>query len=293
MLQFRSPFGRAVPTFLVLVSFCSVPSLCQDSSTELPLNGRVVPAAVEPAPFSATSSRRDPAYTVEFRAADTLQQQDRLLFANAESSIAELARSAGLNYSENGWSYREIACPSFTNHVFLQFIRNNGQGDVSVFSASIPRNGAGKIRIIPILKRSYSLFSPAPINAMTISAFNHIRTEEGQTANEDWLGNALCYAALAGAHPQILAGDSWPDPQNPVPSLTAALKIQFNSKDREQVTFDDVAARPHAMEWTMTFSRDGKLIKATHKPVTMVHAQAVPNELTGARSRQIPNPGNN
>ena len=71
---------------------------------------------------------------------------------------------------------------------------------MSVFSASVPRNGAGRVRIVPILKRGYSLFSPAPINALTISAFNHIRAEEGEAANSDWLGNALCYAALAGSH---------------------------------------------------------------------------------------------
>ena len=74
---------------------------------------------------------------------------------------------------------QKIACPRLTNHLFVQFTRNNGNGDVSIFSASIPRNGMGRIRIVPILKRSYSLFSPAPINSMTISAFNHIRSEEG------------------------------------------------------------------------------------------------------------------
>jgi hypothetical protein len=288
MLRFRIPSGRAVPIFLALLSCCSIPSLGQESSGDFPANGKIVPAPVEPAPFSTKSARREPNYTVELRAADTLPEQDRLLIENAESSIAELAKSAGLEFSENGWNYNQIACPSFKNHVFLQFTRKNGSGDVSVFSASIPRNGVGRTRIIPILKRSYSLFSPAPINAITISAFNHIRTEEGQTANDHWLGNALCYAALAGAHPRILAADSWPVPQKPVPSLTAALDVQFNEKGREVISFDDMAARPHAMEWTMTFTRDGKLIKATHLPVEMLHAQPVPEISAAENTRQVP-----
>jgi len=225
---------------------------------------------------------------VKFENADGLSSQDRLLVENAESSIAELARSAGLAYSVSGWTYHEIACPSLANHLFLQASRDNGRGDVSVFSASIPRNGAGKVRIVPILRRSYSLFSPAPINAMTISVFNHIRAEEGQSANEDWLGNALCYAALAGARPTIQPVDSWPTLQNPLPSLTAALDVQFNFKGQEIISFDDAAARPHPMEWTMTFTREGKLIKATHKPASMVRALPVSETPASLKTLQIP-----
>ena len=169
---------------------------------------RVVPEPVEPSPFAATATRQKPLFTVAFRSADELSQQDRLLIANAESSIAERAGFAGLEYQQSNWAYRQIVCPSFPNHVFLQYTRNNGGGDVSVFSVSIPRNGEGRVRIIPILKRSYSLFSPAPVNALTISAFNHIRAEEGESANSDWLGNALCYAALAGSQAEVISPEA-------------------------------------------------------------------------------------
>ena len=288
MLWTRTAVARALPILFALVSCCSGAARCQDSSSEFSNRVRDVPSPVEPAPFATTRVRRDPEYRVEFKNADQLPPRDRLLVANAESTITELARSAGLEYSSTGWNYREIACPSFDNHVFLQFSRDNGRGDVSLFSASIPRNGMGRVRIVPILKRSYSLFSPAPINAMTISAFNHIRVEEGQAANEDWLGNALCYAALAGAQPLILKSDSWPVPHNPAPSLTAALDVQLNGKGQEVVSFDDAAARPHAMEWTMTFTRDGKLIKATHKTAGMLRAEPVPETSAVVKSRKVP-----
>ena len=288
MLWFRDSFGRAAVVLLALVSGWTLAAHSQDSPSEFPGKKRIVPAPVEPAPFAVNRAHRDPAYSVKFDDAGQLPASDRLVVANAESTITELARSAGFEYSESGWNYREITCPTFSNHVFLQFSRNNGRGDVSMFSASIPRNGMGKIRIIPILKRSYSLFSPAPINAMTISAFNHMRTEEGQAANEDWLGNALCYAALAGAQPQILTTDSWPTTQSAAPSLTAVLDVQFNAKGQEVISFDDAAARPRAMEWTMTFTRDGKLIKATHKAAGMLRAQPVPETSAVAKSQPIP-----
>lgn len=287
MFCFRTLTGRALPIFLALL--CSATfSRSQDFPSDTSNKVRTVPAPSEPAPFGTARNLPLPIYSVKFESADQLPPQDRLVIANAESTIGELARSAGMEYTENQWNYREISCPSFANHVFLQFSRENGRGDVSVFSASIPRNGVGKMRLIPILKRSYSLFSPAPINALTISAFNHIRTEEGQSANNDWLGNALCYAALAGSHPQIASSDAWPSLKSPVPPLTAALDVQFNNKGQEVISFDDLAAPAHPMEWTMTFTREGKLIKATHKPAGTLQALPVPEKSSLAKSRQVP-----
>lgn len=288
MLWFRSLPRRAVATLVALVSLSPSLVFSQDSANESSNKVRIVPAPVEAAPFSPTGVRRDTVYRVELLNGEHLPQQDRLLVANSESSIAELARSSGLDYSDASWSNSKIACPSFANHLFLQFSRDSGRGDVSVFSASIPRNGMGKIRVIPILKRSYSLFSPAPVNAMTISAFNHIRAEEGQAANDDWLGNALCYAALAGARPEVRSADSWPTRESRIPALTATLNVQVGAGGKEVITFDDAAARPQAMEWTMTFTRAGKLIKASHKPAGVLRAHPVPNASATIRSWRVP-----
>ena len=259
----------------LLAAACAFPSIltAQDPAFR---HERVVPQPVAPAPFPARSVRQKPVYTVELRSADELTEQDRLLVANSESSIAEHAGFVGLEYGgQSNWSYRQIVCPSLPNHLFLTYMRNNGTGDVTMFSASIPRNGKGRVRIVPILKRGYSLFSPAPINALTISAFNHIRTEEGESANSDWLGNALCYAALAGSAPRIRPADAEPAVHKPITALTAAMDIEMQGHGTEVVRFDDAAALPHPMEWSMTFTRNGKLIKATHRPASVMTARAV------------------
>jgi hypothetical protein len=268
----------------MLLAVGGVPGLHGQASA----HERVVPEAVEPKPFPTVAARQTPVYTVEFRSADEISAQDRLLIADAESSITEHTGFLGLDYQQAGWAYRQIVCPSFPNHLFLQYTRNNGKGDVSVFSASIPRNGEGRVRIVPILKRSYSLFSPAPINALTISAFNHIRVEEGEAANSDWLGNALCYAALAGARPQILPPDATPAVHKPIPALTAALDVQTTAKGEEVIRFDDAAAQPRAMEWTMTFMRSGKLVKATHRAAPMFTATEVPQKSAVISTRPVP-----
>jgi hypothetical protein len=107
-----------------------------------------------------------------------MTEKDRLQAADAEASIGEHVHMwAWSSTRANGVTSRWCA-RSFRNHIFLRFTRNNGIGDVSMFTASVPLDGEGRVRIIPIQMRGYSLWSPAPINALTISAFNHIRAEE-------------------------------------------------------------------------------------------------------------------
>lgn len=249
---------------------------------------RIVPPSAEPAPFPVAPAGVRPVYTIELRSADELNAKDKLLIADSESSIAEHAGFAGLEYGPSNWAFRQIVCPTFPNHLFLQYTRNNGTGDITMFSVSIPRNGEGRVRIVPILKRGYSLFSPAPVNALTIAAFNHIRAEEGESANTDWLGNALCYAALAGSVPRILPPDASPAPHKPIAALNATMNIQMQGRGMEVLRFDDAAARPRAMEWTMTFNRSGKLIKATHHPASLLTVETVSEKSAVISSHPVP-----
>jgi hypothetical protein len=209
---------------------------------------------------------------LEFRNDDQVTRQDRDLAAGAESSIGERAGIEGLEFNQGKWSYRQIVCSALPNHLFLQFTRNQGIGDVSLFTASIPRAVPGQVRIIPIQRRGYSLFSPAPINALTISAFNHIRGEEQPAKSPAWLATGLCYAALAGAHPQI--GPSEVSDVRKLPDApTGSLVIPLHGG--AIVRFKDVAAAPRPMEWTMTFNGSGKLLKATHSVAPQSHAKVV------------------
>ncbi len=293
MVPFRIPLKTLAAAVVAVV--CLPLSLCpwQCRGQANSKRERVVPDPVEPKPFSTVATRQTPLYTVEFRSADQISERDRLLLANSESSIAEHAGFAGLEFSRDSWKSRQIVCPTFPNHLFVQYTRNNGAGDVSVFSASIPRNGNGRVRVVPILKRGYSLFSPAPINALTISAFNHIRAEDSETANSDWLGNALCYAALAGARPEIMAPGAEPALHRPIPALSAAMDVEMHAHGIEVIRFDDDAARPRATEWSMTFTHQGKLIKATHRPASMIAAKAASEKNAVARTWAVPQDGRN
>jgi hypothetical protein len=269
-------------TAAVLAVFCGpLPAQTPPTASEPAGTGRQVPPPAELSPFSTIGTRLKPASGIEFRPADQMTERDRLLLAGAEASITERSTFAGFDFDKTNWSYQQVVCRALPNHLFLQFMRNNGTGDLTVFSASIPRGGEGRVRIIPILKRGYSLWSPAPVNSMTISAFNHIRAEEAranETSKEDpeWLGNALCYAALAGAHPQVRAADAEPNLHKPIPAVTAVMDVTPSAKSSQVIRFADAAALPRPMLWTMTFTRQGKLIKATHALAPMTSVRLVP-----------------
>ena len=153
-----------------------------------------MPQDKRPMPFTIDGRQSDAVQPVDYRTVDQMTAKDRELAANAESSIGEHTRYTGLEFNEGNWSYQQVVCPALPGHVFLRFLRNNGTGDVSMFTASIPRGDEGRVRIIPIQLRGYSLFSPAPINAMTVSAFNHIREEENPITLLDQTGWVLVFA---------------------------------------------------------------------------------------------------
>jgi hypothetical protein len=268
----------------------------QAVSAAQPYKEKPVPVLKQPAPFPLDPSPPVSSLTIEVRTPDQMSEKDRLLETDAESSIAERAGFADLEFNAGKWSYRQLVCPDFPNHMFLRFTRDNGVGDQSVFSASIPRNGQGHVRIIPILRRSYSLFSPAPINTITIAAFNHIRNEEQPESPQSWAGTALCYAALAGANPvAVPANDAsirggFPrasEPQLDVP-LQGHSIISSPEDEDEVIRVADTSAKPNANVLIMTFDKKGRLLKVKHEPDGVGQPKPVP---TGPTPAEKPVPG--
>jgi hypothetical protein len=240
----------------------------------VPYKAKAIAPKRIPVPFVPDFEAEESSHSIELLPADQMTEQDRDVEADAEASIAEHAGMNGLEFNEGAWSYQQIVCPALPNHMFLRFTRNNGDRDVSLFSASIPRNGEGRVRIIPILRRSYSLFSPAPINALTIAAFNHIRTEEGPGPARGWLGIGLCYAALAGANPQLEAQGDLSGKQKFYPQSLATLYLMPTGG--ATIQFNDATARPRPIQWELIFNSKGRLMKVTHTPAPVLTVMEVP-----------------
>ncbi len=233
---------------------------------------KTLPALTPPkSPFALDSTAPSSGGSIRILSEAQMSAGDRDLVADAESSIQERAGFENLDFNGNGWTYHQLVCPALPNHLFLRFTRSEDTRDMSMFSAAIPRNGEGRVHIIPIVRRGYSLFSPAPIGALTIAAFNRIRTEEGDAAKADWLGTGLCYAALAGANPQLGGPAEALDKGNA--NATAPPTLFVNSDGSAVIHFEDVSSSKGPMEWSMSFDTKGKLVKATHAPASALRFQ--------------------
>lgn len=279
----KFPFGIAA-AILLCASVAAQPPHRWSTIFQRSKHAKLPVHTEPPSPFPLGQEAPPVSTDVQFRSPDRISAADRALQAGSEAAIARHAGLANFQLSEGQWSYRQIDCRAFPNHLFLRFTRNGGPGDRSVFSVSIPRNGQGRLLVIPVLRRGYSLFSPAPGNAGAIAAFNRIRREDGPNPKTGWLETALCYAALAGANPSVgpLTGDAVVD--DPSPPLA---EMQVLLGGGAIVRFTDEAALPHPLLWSLTFSPGGKLLKV-HREPALINTRWIPPK--GWRPKSITHP---
>jgi hypothetical protein len=276
----------AMGVALAMIACCAPAIAQQDEAAADPAHAKPVRERIVPMPFPPAGGPLEIARSIQLRSAEQMSEHDKLLEADAESSIAERAGYNNIAFNQGKWSYEQLVCPALPDHLFLRFTRNNGAGDVSVFSASIPRNGEGHIRIIPIERRSYSLFSPAPVNALTIAAFNRIRTEDKPESTPGWLGTALCYAALAGANPAAAQMNTDSGPMRYPAASSPILAIPGNGG--AEIRFTDMSAKPRPMEWSLIFNGKGRLLKASHGSAGLKAEQSVPVSTAEQTAKPIP-----
>jgi hypothetical protein len=134
------------------------------------------------------------------------------------------------------------------------------------------------VRVIPVRRRSYSLWTPAPSNALTINDFNHMVQEGQEGLNPDWLTLGLCYAALAGGHVRAaLVPQSAADEVYPL-FAPAKLNLTISEKSGAEILFVDVTPHSKAMNWNLNFDSKGRLLKVKHS----VSGEVVEKPVAGA-----------
>jgi hypothetical protein len=205
---------------------------------------------------------------------------DHDLAANSQPAIRDAAEFAGIEFDKGKWSYQQVECQAIPGHLFLLFQADSGTGDVSLFSASIPRTdsgprtGTGHVRIIPVERRGFSLFSPAPVNALAMAAFNRIRAEEPTGPPADWLASGLCYAALTDPRLEItLAPQQAPDSDL---SLSYPPSLEMGAEGESTVRFVDVATPRQPMQWALTFDAKDQLVRVEHFPAPVYVTRIIP-----------------
>jgi len=232
------------------------------------------------------------ARALEFRTPEQMTAEDRAL---ADSSQAEIARRANLQgfglgrlaggAEQAGWGYEQAVCPVFPDHLILEYSRITGKGDVSLFSAVVPR-GTGHVRVIPGQRRGYSLFTPVGANALTINDFNHIVTEEHQGLSQDWLTLGLCYASLAGGHVRAALAAKLPVDEVYPLAVPAMLSVSYK-KPGAAVFFADTTPESIRKGWTLHFSAEGRLVKVRQETTPELLFKPVPGAIIEERGTPV------
>jgi hypothetical protein len=296
----------ALPVVLMTVAVCGavaqtpMPTSSSEPEDMHGLKVREIHPKATPTPFPL-DARTGRVQTLVFRAPEQMTAADRDL---AESNQAELARRAGLQgfdltHDEPGrgsWGYEQAVCPVFPEHLILEYSRSNGPGDVTLFSVVIPR-GDGHVRVIPVRRRSYSLFTPASSNALTLNDFNHMVVEGHEGLSPDWLTLSLCYAALAGGH--VRAALQAETPAEEVFPLFFPAKLTVSRKGGAEVHLADVTPNTKAMDWILNFAQSGRLLKVRHRVSGELLEKPVPGaamEVAGVPAKEsaieVKKPGN-
>jgi hypothetical protein len=240
----------------------------------MPYPAKPVPQAMPVSQFSNNASPSAIGHFIVYLSHEQMSDSDRNLALKTQPAIRDAAAFAGIEFDKEKWSYRQLDCQALPGHLFLLFTGDGSAGEASLFSAAIPRTGKGRVRVIPVERRGFSLFSPAPVNALAMAAFNRIRAEEQASQPADWLATGLCYAALT--EPRIEVSTS------PRPSPKAGVALSFppllevGADGESTVRFVNVAEPRQPMQWALTFDAKGQLVKVLHFPAPVYATTIVP-----------------
>lgn len=265
-------YSSIVCALLAAFAGCCV---AQGGSKTQNSSARILPPVAEvSSPFAIDAPPSQRANAIAFLSQDAMTVEDRQAVRDAAPAIREKAALQGFDLQRGAWNYHQIACPVFPEHILLLYSRINGAGDVSKFSAVVPRDGNGAVRVLPIERRSYSLFTPVPVNPLAIAAFNVIRAHDHPDSKFDWLATGLCYAALTGSDVKLAPVGKALANQNIALIMNSVLQVEQDGS--AAVRFFDVEDPQRAKSWELTFDKNGKLMRVAVTPVPELKPTLLP-----------------
>src|ERR1700758_3303928 len=116
-------------------------------------------------------------FSLEHRTADLIDGADRELLQVRKKELISEAQFYGYDITTSGWIYDQTICPQLPNTLLLHYLNKFPDGSESLFTAVIPR-GTGRVRIVPVLFRNSSPYSPAVKNPRNFAIFNALVPDE-------------------------------------------------------------------------------------------------------------------
>jgi hypothetical protein len=250
-------------------SFCAA----QDAQGPANYPAKIVPQATETAsPFAVNAQAAQISNSIAFLGPEAMSSADLQAVNGAMPAIQGKAALAGFNLAQGKWSYQQIVCPVIPDHLLLLYSRNDGAGDNSAFSVTLARDGSG-VRVLPILHRGFALYTPAPMNPLSMAAFNRLRENDHSEKKPDWLVTGLCYAALTGSHVELVPPDTDRVGGSAIPAMSPLLEID---EGMNIVHFVDVEKIQAPQEWDLTFDPKGKLVKVAVTALPSLRVKMLP-----------------
>jgi hypothetical protein len=234
-------------------------------------------------------------FSLEHRTPDQMSDEDRRLVNSRKKELVSEAEFFGYDISVSGWMYEQAICPQLPNTVLLHYLYKFPDDTQSQFTALVPRS-AGRVRVVPVLYRNASPYSPAVKNPRNFTTFNSLvpadvaKQDAGPEGN--WLTLGVCYAEMVGSRPNV------PDE----PSLdTATIKApvatyRYDSTTKQrQVQFSDRDSPKIFKIWTISLNEQGRVTGADNEDydtyvARIVQAPEPKGTITPPPVREIPEP---
>ncbi len=243
--------------------------------------GRVIPPVQDVPTDPRLAENGKLPLKIEVRSAGSMTQEEKDLESSAKVAMRERAALYDLGFDQGDWQENQFACPAFPQHLFLRYTRNAGSGDVSMFAVSIPRGKDGHLRVIPILRRGYSLISPAPESKAAMGAFNEVRAEEHAGTMADWSAVSECYAALTSERWTLAQGDS-------TLAMVGSETLQLGEHGELTVALE--LADPAPGRWAITYDRAGRVVKTDYTAFGDLVWRRLPAPLGELKGKPLPPP---
>lgn len=195
-----------------------------------------------------------------------------------ENELVESAEVYGYNLSveAGNWNYGQTVCPAMPETIMLHYWRQFPDGTQSQFTALIPRQ-SGRARIVPVLYRNATPFTPASNDPRNFVLFNQLVplpiASQGTSADGNWVELGMCYAEMTGA----FFGDLSAEGLRQTPPAVAHVDTQYNVI---HVSLGSSEANGAYRYWNIAINKEGRVMTATSEryptQVTKVVPQSPP-----------------
>ena len=204
-------------------------------------------------------------FSLQHIAPDQFDDSDRELLRKRQKELVAEAQFYGYDLTAGKWTYDQTVCPPLPAILLLHYLEKFPDGTESLFTALIPRD-KGRVRIVPVLYRNASPYTPAVKNPRNFELFNSVVPAETAKKDSDpegkWLSLGVCYAEVVGGRPNV------PDqPSLDVATIKAPLatyRFDASTKQR-QIQFSDRGAAKVYTIWTISLNDNGRVIGAMNE----------------------------